>query len=953
MTYKRNMMRIKRYFFLACAVLFPLLLNADPITEMLQRILPENGDAQKFETYVTNDADEYFTVSCDGAKIVVKGSNQVAVAAGINWFLQQYAGINICWNNPADKLPEVLPIVSEERHASCVDYRYYLNFCTHSYSMSFWDWDRWQQEIDWMALHGINMPLVITGMESVWREVLMQEYGYASLDQVNEFVCGSAYYGWFFMNNLTGWGGPQPESWYEKRTALARRIFQRMKDLGMQPVIPGYVGMVPSKFLTYADAAKTSGWQASDIVNGGAWCSFERPYFVNNTARLKEFAQKYYAAFERLFGDVCDTHFYAIDPFHEGGVPSGVTNASASVKAMYDAMIAYDKDAIWVCQHWQDNPTTIVTYSVPLKRLIILDLHGDSSGDTECSGHHTAADGTPHDWIWGQVSNFGGNVGLFGRMDRLINCFYAARNNAKSNKLVGIGALPEGIENNSMLYDLLYALPWTNEDYTRQTWLDDYVNMRYGAKQNDESAEPLRSAWKRLGAGVYNCPTNKQQGTTESVFLMRPALKPGTVSSWANSTWYWDFNDLRTALYEMLSVSEKYKDNNNYRYDLVDLMRQALADYAKLTLDSIGTTSGTARQALANRFLEMLLDQDRLLGTRTEFRLGRWIEMARSLGTTEEEKTLYEKNARMLLTTWGDKAQCETGGLHDYANREWNGLLSSYYYPRWKAYFSKNYVAQSWFANYEWNFVNNARGVNATYLPEGAPYVYGTFSKEAEGDEIETVKELYSKYFSDFRPDIWTVCMPRLDEVFTLTNVEKWYGDPDSEGLNLTVPNSDYNGYRLKRSALKAGDERFYWQFVSSPTTEGAVRLENVFLRKRGAEAEGSFLRAVPSTSGYPAFTFGNEGTDFNLYCSDDRYYLKAAGEDLYFAPDCAWKEACVLISSTRSATSLLHLRSIETGLTALKDNEQPNKVYDLLGKNASRVRKGNVYIVNGNKELK
>lgn len=36
-----------------------------------------------------------------------------------------------------------------------------------SYSMAFWDWERWEQEIDWMALQGINMPLAFTGQPSL------------------------------------------------------------------------------------------------------------------------------------------------------------------------------------------------------------------------------------------------------------------------------------------------------------------------------------------------------------------------------------------------------------------------------------------------------------------------------------------------------------------------------------------------------------------------------------------------------------------------------------------------------------------------------------------------------------------------------------------------------------------------------------------------------------------
>lgn len=43
-----------------------------------------------------------------------------------------------------------------------------MNYCTHSYSAAWWNWDRWEYEIDMMALNGINMPLAITGTESVW-----------------------------------------------------------------------------------------------------------------------------------------------------------------------------------------------------------------------------------------------------------------------------------------------------------------------------------------------------------------------------------------------------------------------------------------------------------------------------------------------------------------------------------------------------------------------------------------------------------------------------------------------------------------------------------------------------------------------------------------------------------------------------------------------------------------
>jgi len=880
--------------------LFALLLQsvagASPIDDLLQRILPYGNDAKRLEYQLVEGNADQFTLSCDGQSALIQGGSTLALTTGINWFLQHYAGVDISWNSPTGRLPEALPAVAEETHTASVPLRYYLNFCTHSYSMAFWDWDRWQQEIDWMALHGINLPLVITGMECVWKEVL-QGYGYQGLEGVNKFVTGSAYYGWFFMNNMTEWGGPQPQSWYDGRLQLARQVFTRMQEFGMQPVIPGYVGMVPQDFLSYASSDQTEGWQQSDIVNGGTWCSFQRPYFVNNTERLVEFGARYYAAINKLFGDVLDTHYYAIDPFHEGGVPSGVTSADASIKAMYQSLTQYDDQAVWVCQHWQTNPTTTLTHAIPQGRLLILDLHGDSNGDTSCSGNHTDASGNNHQWVWGQVSNFGGNVGLFGRLDRLITCFQSARDNASANGLQGIGAIPEGIGNNDILYDLLYALPWTSVDYTRETWIEDYVSMRYGFT-DDDTRKTLLSAWNRLAQGILNCPTNKQQGTTESVFLMRPSLKAGTVSSWANSSWYWDMDELRTAAYEMLSLSSVLQDNENYRYDLVDIMRQTLADYGKTLLDSIAAASASDRPALEERFLTLILDQDRLLGTMPQFRLGTWIQAARKLGTTTEESDLYEKNARMLLTTWGDRAQCETGGLHDYANREWNGLLSQYYYVRWKAFFDQGEKTLSWFGDYEWPFVS------------GTP-AYGTFTAEAEGEPLAVARQLYDKYFSSFQPKVWTLFVPDGNHTYLLTNAEKWYGAADTEGLNLTAPNSDYNAYRLKRSTLQKANTAWHWQFL--PSADGSVKVRNVKLAELGQPA---LLSSQPSTAAYPAFTFNTTGTDFLVYRCGDAYYLQEAGAEVFMAPDCAWKEACVLVANTRSGLSLLHITDVESGIS-------------------------------------
>ena len=42
------------------------------------------------------------------------------------------------------------------------------------------DWQRWEREIDWMAMHAINTPLAFIGQEWVINEVCMGECGLAA-----------------------------------------------------------------------------------------------------------------------------------------------------------------------------------------------------------------------------------------------------------------------------------------------------------------------------------------------------------------------------------------------------------------------------------------------------------------------------------------------------------------------------------------------------------------------------------------------------------------------------------------------------------------------------------------------------------------------------------------------------------------------------------------------------
>ncbi|WP_337636385.1 alpha-N-acetylglucosaminidase [Hallella sp.] len=662
-----------RTLLLSLFCLLTLGAQANPVDGLLERI--DHGASRKIKTELVKQDHDFFEITTKGGKPCIKGNTWVNIASGLNWYLKYYAGVQLTWNQMKATLPATLPLPKKpERRETDLKLRYDFNYCTFSYSMAFWDWARWQTEIDWMALHGVNLPLAVVGEECVWRNLLLR-LGYTK-DEVNQFIAGPAFLAWWEMNNLEGWGGPLPDTWYTQQEKLQKQILRRMKEWGMEPVLPGYSGMLPS------NAHEKLG---VNVAEGGKWNGYTRPIFLQPTdSRFHEIASLYYDELTKLFGKA---NYYSMDPFHEGGNAQGV-DLDASGKSIMREMKAVNPKAVWVIQGWSENPREALIHNLPQGDLLILDLFAECRPKWGIASIFQNDKGYgQHQWLFCMLENFGGNVGLHGRMDQLLNNFYQTQTNPKAAHLKGIGFTMEGSENNPVMFELMSELPWRPTKFGKEEWLKGYVRARYGTDD-----PTLQEAWQLLGATIYNCPMgNNQQGPHESIFCGRPSANNFQASSWSKMSNYYDPDDILRAATLFASVADKYRGNNNYEYDLVDIVRQAMADQARVQYEqTMASYKSFRRKAFATnseRFLKMLLLQDKLLGTRSEFRLGRWTTQARSLGTTPQEKDLYEWNARVQITTWGNRTCADEGGLRDYAHKEWQGLLKDFYYLRWSTYF--------------------------------------------------------------------------------------------------------------------------------------------------------------------------------------------------------------------------------------------------------------------------
>lgn len=761
---------MKKYTILL--VLFVTMLSAwagNPVQSLLDRI--DAGASKKFIIEKRASDTDYFELDQRGSKVVVRGNSYVNIATGVNWYLKYYCGVQLTWNQMHAQLPAVLPRVPQkERHETNLSLRYDFNYCTFSYSMPFWDWDRWQEEIDWMALHGINMPLAAVGYECVWRNMLLK-MGYSKAD-VDKFIAGPCFLAWWEMNNLEGWGGPNPDSWYAQQEKLQKQILARMKELDIHPVLPGYCGMIPSYLMGNQEVGNSEDKidnGESSISNVQLWNGFTRPGILMATdARFKQFSDMFYAEQKRMFG-VAD--YYSMDPFHEAAnLPEGL-DISACFTAIYNAMKGVNPKAKWVCQGWSENPRPEMLSTIAPGEVIFLDLFSECRPQWGAPSIWFKEDGYgEHDWCFCLLQNFGANIGMHGRMDQLINNFYMTKTHPKARHMVGMGLTMEGSETNPVMYELMCELMWRPEKFTKEEWLAGYVGARYGLMNtphvlNDMDevyAYPvLNEAWQLLGREIYNCGEgNNQQGPHESVFCSRPSLDCFQASSWSKMQNYYDPTTTAEAARLFISVADQMRGNNNYEYDLVDVLRQAIADQARIvynrTIADFKSFDKKSFKADSEEFLRLLLLQDKLLSTRSEFRVGRWLNQARSRGTNAAESDHYEWNARVQITTWGNEYCANTGKLRDYAHKEWEGLLRDFYYPRWQYYFS---IMQqeldgklpvlpvgnsSWLKKCQ---DNPLLTINWYPMEEAWTLQHNAYNAEGEGDLVSIAKEIFIKVF--------------------------------------------------------------------------------------------------------------------------------------------------------------------------------------------------------------
>jgi len=626
---------------------------------LLGRLLPDSDqkDAFVFVAIADDGSQDCFEIETRDGKVVIGGNNAIAMAVGLNWYLKYYCHYHVSFRGRQLNLPEPLPkVATKVRRTAWAQQRYFLNYCCFGYSLAFWDFEQWERLIDWMALNGINAPLCVTGAEAVWQAVCRQ-LGMTE-DEITEFLAGPPYLPFQWMGCLDGWGGPLPKAWIAQHEQLGKRVLARQRELGMTPVLQGFTGHVP------AVIARKVGDATAQKVEWVEWQTYLMDPLSPQFAKI---ARLWMTEQQRRFGT---DHLYAADTFIEMVPPSGDLKYLADLsRAIYSGMAASDPEAVWVLQGWafmfkRDFWTQprfgAFLDAIDDERMLVLDLFCESVPMWNVTD---AFCGKP--WLWCNIQTFGCKVNMGGELDKIVADLYSTRRDPNRGQLAGLGFVNEGLDYNPVVFDLLYECAWRDEPIDVAAWLDDYSRHRYGA------ADPqVQQAWRLLHAHVYN---KRQSGG--SVIVAKPTLEPRAPIA--------DAAQMATAWEHLLKAADRFGSVDTYRFDLVQVARHCLAAHASELQHQMGAAFQKrdlpAFEQASQHFLDLLRDIDTLLATREDFLLGRWLEDAKRWGATEAERARMEWNARRVLTLWG-----QTPVIDDYAHKEWSGMISGFYLPRWE-----------------------------------------------------------------------------------------------------------------------------------------------------------------------------------------------------------------------------------------------------------------------------
>lgn len=598
------------------------LCHAGPVDLLVKRIAP--GAEKHFQFILENGrgARNFFEISTNDKRVRIKGNSYVSMASGLNWYLKNYCGVSYSDCDSTLQLPKNLPLPEEriykETHIQ-IGYRGYAHW-----QSLFWNWQDWEKEIDRMALNGVNVCPVFTGIENVWLDFLSQ--------------CGMsdpAAYRYLFGTEEV------PKEWLTAQDKLQKKILRRMQNLGISPVFQAFTGVIPQELTEGQANLITLPTQTQEnMVREESILSTDDPLFA-------QMAKKWYHSYEKVIGTA---------PFYYGS-----TCGQDLPEDIQNCLKKNVPEAVWIIPADEALGTGSSLKGTDARKAILLYRERTSPVNWK---EMTATKTLPWIWTWNDTES-GAQPEI--SLQQALNQPEQAGNNPETASLIqGVGNTGNFPFEQTLHSDLVYARKWQPGVLSLTEELKQHLSIRYGS-----CPEEILASWSELTglADGYD--------PSQSFLCQRPDMSLPLCSDSLSREAV--CGSLKDALRTLLAYQTEFAARTGYRKDLIRitamLLEQRSQDlYLKFCM-SFQERHTEKMLRYKEAFLSLIRQADELRSFDPALRWDTWTQN----GIQDSKRNINPAWCRQLIRQ-KEKTSGKVPALH--------GILSAYCAPRWELFFN-------------------------------------------------------------------------------------------------------------------------------------------------------------------------------------------------------------------------------------------------------------------------
>lgn len=614
------------------------------MVDLIKRNTPRIAEQFVMRTIEPDNGFDCYEIYAEDKKIVLAGNSPLSRAMAYYDYLGRYHGVVIT-NGKYDISTISSAPLPEKKITRTIKKKIRAMTSYESFSLggNFRGFDRWEKEIDFMAMHGFNRVLQPVGFDGVLFRTLL-ELG-VSEELCLEFCSGPA----FLMNQLTGnidkTNSVNSREYLERKITVGRLISDRERSLGIEPIFSAAIPSVPfglrKKYIKM------------DIIKAPLWHNFPPIFFIRpRNSFFSVFNKKFLTIQREALGETQSYIFEGVYSSDKKGYDSYLAELG---KALEDMLSEYDEAA--VCYLHTSSINSEFFKGCSGNRYIFLDDCGMSKSSDILDGRK---------YIPEIIGNRYGRTGIYGNVQRLCD-------NPFADSELGVALSFDSFDVNPVYCAAALHAVTANGSFDRDEFIRDFCSKRY---KTDSFGDDIISL-------VELCSSDECAG---SVICARPCTNVKHTAPYDTMERSYDFHKLYTIAKNIIDSDDKKIDA--MRADIQSIVRQFLSDlaypvYLRATEFFKEKNAGNFEQA-SNLFLEICEDIDRLLRTREETNFCTNYVEAQELGGSREEKEALQINYLLLHTVWGP---LDHSILYDTVWREWGGLVKDYYAARWYMYY--------------------------------------------------------------------------------------------------------------------------------------------------------------------------------------------------------------------------------------------------------------------------